>query len=309
MLIGIGSIAPMANAAGPNALSAAADSCGPSYLDIYDFQVGDVFQYSRSRWDAGGGNGQYAGDDRKYTILSKDAHPDGYRYQVRGLIRSWSFTPANNQQFGSFNGTWLFTDSLAKPSLNACEDQVAKMLYGSFPPGPPRATGYYTRVHIAIGDTFDIRFLTDTTRLKYFGAPITSQYPNNNLYVDSAGNILLGEQGPIENGPLTYLEVYAAGLGIVHSENAEFESSPKMSMTGYIRNGVTHGKVESDSAFGVTVAIRAPSPEGMTHPDPYRPSEIDPFLFSAGKSGLRDPLGRRAQSFPIRSSYKVASFR
>lgn len=55
----------------------AAESCGPSFAEIYDFQVGDIFQDTWSPPASIGGNGEIVRSlDRKYRIVSRERLPD-----------------------------------------------------------------------------------------------------------------------------------------------------------------------------------------------------------------------------------------
>jgi hypothetical protein len=291
--------APKAGAGLPPAASA--DSCGPSFLDIYDFQVGDVFQYSMmSTYTAGGGYGAEE-HDAKYLILSKQALGTGYRYEVASLTRSWTSFPPGPKTFGSGNAAWTLSDDPDRLALDRCRDSLAPMPVPSILPGG-QFTGFYTRVKIPKGDTVDFPLATASMRIKILGES-SGRFPGNgfpaaNLYRDSAGRI--PDTGSFRS---KYLSVYAAGLGAVRGSVSSWEGGGSgFSLTGYIRNGITYGTVYPDSAFGVTLGVKPRSARTQASPPVFHLGPSGSFLFSAEGRGMLDQLGRQA---PLSSDLKT----
>lgn len=106
---------------------------------------------------------------------------------------------------------------------------------------------YYTRIRIWRCDTLDFQLFPNTTELKILGDPGNSL--QKNTYRDRTGTAAVGDGYCFTS--------YAAGLGMLRENYSVGEEVGTFILTGYIRNGIQHGTVESDNAFGVTVAIHS----------------------------------------------------
>lgn len=298
--IGLATAASQAEAATSNALPATAmDSCGPSFPEIYDFQVGDVFQGEQTSMNAGNGESK-SQIEEKYEIVSRETIQGGYRYGIEGRVRSTytsssPYGPSSTQTgYGKVSEIWEFSDSTDRKALNGCKDQVVRFPHvganyaGSGSPfsGIP-ITGNFTRVRIAIGDTASFPLTEDATRLKILGAPAGGLHAGN-LYKDSALKVASQDQ---------VWAVYAAGLGLVRLTAFVFESRIDFRLQGYSRGGVTVGTVYPDAVFIGPDAIRLTAPRNSGDPRVLRVLNAGPLFLGSG-SALRDLSGRRTFAFP-----------
>lgn len=270
----------VAAAAPSPAPKAVADSCGPSYLEIYDFKIGDVFQYSRL-FASNAGRRSF---DAKYTVLAKEAFPDGFRYQVSGLTKTFSYPALPRDGYGQTSETWEFRDSLPHRSLDGCRNEVVR-----FPQSGPEAISfgpsgeYYTRIGIWPCDTLDFGLSTCSDKLKVFGA-LKGSRPIN-VYSDT-----LGTSAPI----IELFAAYARGLGMVRKEFDFLEGQESLRLKGFIRNGRTFGVVDPDDFFRVTVALGSRPAAGKASPPIFSLSPSGRFWLSADGDARADGLGRRS---------------
>lgn len=209
---------------------------------------------------------------------------------ITGLAKSRSVYPREPWGYGSYDDTVEFNDSTERRILNACGDQIVPMPY-PFEPGNYALTDRFTRVHKTVGDTFNFRLSSDTMQLKilgtYWKTRPGSGFPAINLYRDSAGRV--ADSGTTT----TYTAAYAAGLGKVAAGTSGWEGGgTSESLTGYVRNGIAHGTVQPDSAFGVTDAVLPAARPIKAVPGPSRFTGIGPLFLSHGGPGWSDLLGR-----------------
>jgi hypothetical protein len=284
-LLGAGFAAP-AHATGA-AANAAADSCGPAFLQIYDFQVGDVFQDEISSTGHGTGFGPTSETlYRKYSVVSKERLANGYRYVMEGLIHRYTkggpFPASWKHDYMEMGETWTFLDSARHPA-NGCKDHIVEL-----PPFAGNSAIFFTRVRIAIGDRQAFPLSSDTTRVKILGARPTDN-PADNLYLDSTGI------SPLPVSAIAYSALYAAGLGCVHYDAFSFETGLGSRLQGHARGHDTLGVISPDEAFLPPASAR---PEGVAagrKPDGIALSRAAMLFPVPGGSGYRDLRGGKAR--------------
>ncbi|MBW8887345.1 MAG: hypothetical protein JF616_06240 [Fibrobacteres bacterium] len=294
----ISMLASVAVAGSPS--SGVTDSCGPTFLEIYDFQVDDVFQVTEMHGSNGNGSSSTATEE-KYRIVSREAIAGGFRYGIeeRTRVSYYSASPyggpaITSTGYGNINGIWEITDSTARRALNTCKDRVAKLpTSGSQFAGTDgqysglSGNNEFTRVRITVGDRGSFPLADSATRLKIFGAPQGAA--TRNLYTDSVLKVASSGQE---------WAVYAPGLGLVRMTAMVFESQIEYQLQGYSRGGVTVGTVYPDSVFIMPVALRLKTPENLEIPDIVRLTRNGPSFLSMGSAGIRDLIGRQIRSFP-----------
>lgn len=278
----------------PTAL-AAADSCSPTYLQIYDFQVGDVFQDRRSV-SSGGEAVRPASsttDYRKYSIVSKETLANGFRYGVAGLSHQVvsikeGLMPTSPvtlyHSYGEIKESWEFLDT-AGHRLNACKDRIV--------PIPPVTSSSpspgYTRIIIVVGEKQAFPYATDSTRLKILG-----QDPANtdgNLYVDSAGKT---RREPLP----TYSAGYAAGLGCVGMKINFGESVSEQRLEGRARGREFIGLISPDETFLPPASARLPSRASAREQKRILSGREGWVFLPQDGSGYRDLNGVRNKPIP-----------
>ena len=112
-----------------------ADSCGPSFKEIYDFQVGDVYQYVEKSSSSAGGAYPTTRITSKFTITDKIINGDTLLYSIDGIrkVDNWcdgigfgpgcDFTSKSNL----FSDRLMFIDSV-NHCLNKCEGDLVSHL-------------------------------------------------------------------------------------------------------------------------------------------------------------------------------------
>ncbi len=277
-------------AASSQAAPTAADSCSPTYLQIYDFHVGDVFQDMRSV-SSGGGAVRTASSTtvyRKYSIVSKETLAKGFRYGVAGLSHQvvsnkTGLMPnspvTTTHAYDEIKEDWEFLDT-ASHALNACKDRIVPLKLYSYSPEPFA----YSRVIIAGGEKTDFPIATDSIRLKILGQNPASM--DGNLYEDSAGKTVRGST------PL-YSAVYAAGLGCVSMKINFGESVSEQRLEGRARGRDVIGGISPDETFLPPGSARLPSRASAREPKPILRGREGWFFLTKDGSGYRDLNGAR----------------
>jgi hypothetical protein len=285
LLFGIGMLATLARTSGMGVPPAApADTCSPSYLGIYDFPVGDVFQDVESQSYSGGGIVPFADTYRKYKVVSRERLANGYRYGIEGLTHRVtgylrSTDTARKHTYGQVSETWDFLDS-AGQRLDACQDRMVKL-----PSIAGNGKPCFSRVRIAIGDIRNFPLSSDTTRIKILGTPIGST-SGNALYEDSAGKIPVTSAAAVR-----YSAVYAAGLGCVRLDAFSFETSVGSQLQGHIRGNDTLGVISPDEDFMPPVSTRMEGLAAKRKSDRIRISRSALVFLVPGGPGFRDLRG------------------
>jgi hypothetical protein len=119
-----------------NSNDAEIDSCNPSFKEIYDFQIGDVFQYVNESWTSAGGAGMIVKRTSKYSIANKWIFGDTLVYSISGIKRfeySCEIGPfpgcETHSESNTFQDTLYYIDSI-NHSLNKCKDELVSNFMG-----------------------------------------------------------------------------------------------------------------------------------------------------------------------------------
>jgi hypothetical protein len=277
--------------------AAAADTCGPTFLQVYDFQVGDVFQDRQTSGSTGGaGITSSTAVYRKYAIVSRERLPNGFRYGISGLLHQVythkssmlpSVPPEEEiHSYSEIRETWEFPDTAAH-RLNACLDRMIKL-----PSRPDYPDPVYTRVKIAVGDKRAFPLSSDTTRIKILGNTMAPG-SDGNLYSDPDGKIPL-------TVAFSYSEGFAAGLGRVRSDVLNGESRASFQLDGCIRGKESLGGISPDETFLPPTQARIPARAAARETEPILRARAGWYFLSQGGSGYRDVKG--AGRMPIQAA-------
>jgi len=200
------------------------DSCSPSMKEIYNFNIGNIFQYSSE--DANFSEDIHIYDSiRKFTIIDKLIKGDTLIYVRKGILHCHEYYEGmpipyytNVAEYSEFfQDTVIYIDSL-NHFLNKCNNNL--VLYNG---------GY--------DNTYLTRIITsknDSTK-QIFG--------DNNIFQTNGDTVKY----------LQWTIVYTKGLGLTSENFNEFEASGYTKLDGYIIDGDTIGKISSDSAFFVGI--------------------------------------------------------
>lgn len=61
------------------------DTCSPNFQEVYNFNIGDVFQYVNRSYTSAGGAGLTVKTTTKYTVTSKTLNGDTITYIIDGI--------------------------------------------------------------------------------------------------------------------------------------------------------------------------------------------------------------------------------
>ncbi|MEI6885246.1 MAG: T9SS type A sorting domain-containing protein [Bacteroidota bacterium] len=205
----------------------------PKFAEIYNFNVGDVFQYSAMGYNSGLGYGTES--LTKTTILSKDSSQGYYSYGIKKLSCWWTFQPMgpNGDTSHSYELTTLsFQDSLLHPA-NYYPNQIIE----------------YALPEVMIGPNTSYQCVSTGT------AGLYSKYCGSYMFGDDPplyhhGNLLIPPQSYELLSPIytifLFVNSFTTGLGNDYYHAFIFESEEENALIGYIKNGDTVRTVYPD---------------------------------------------------------------
>ena len=202
------------------------------FWDIYDFEVGDVFQYDYTHGDAS----VFDYQTQKYTVESKDIFDDSIKYQMHYVIDGywidyWSWESYHYSYWGTKEICYI--DSINHPS-NKFNYELVIMWEDYW--------GYYF-----YDTSFSKVFLSKDSlafRVKTMGS--AALYPEvEQLYkeISSYEDTLIR----IQSYPENLLVQYKEGLGRTIYDYWDFEQITYQHLEGYVKNGDTVGTITPDS--------------------------------------------------------------
>ena len=214
-----------------------------TFKEIFDFQVGDVFQYVRESSSSAGG--VYPTDHwtKRYSIVSKDVSGDTLRYAIQGVVKyeHWcqGLTPGPFCDYTieseRFNGTLVYIDS-SNHFLNMPLDSLVR---GFHPLEDERSEEYYLysriRINNGIDGLYEFSEIYDGTLIKEVGGE------GNIFYYD--------EEDGFREPEFNYYAAYAKNLGLILETDSYFEGYGYNYLEGYIKGNDTIGKVLSDNTL------------------------------------------------------------
>lgn len=227
----------------------------PMFTEIYNFNVGDVFQYMARGYNSGLGYGT----ERltKTTILSKDSSQGYYSYGVKNLSCWWNFQPIgpNGDTSHSYELTTLsFQDSLLHPA-NYYPNQIIEYALPEAMIGPNTS---YQCVSAGTAGFYS----------KYCGSYMFGDDPP--LYLH--GNLLTPPKSYELLSPMytifIFLNSFSTGLGNDNYHVFIFESEEENALIGYIKNGDTTGTVYPDDFILAEVKNIASRKSSGIYPNP-----------------------------------------
>ena len=206
----------------------------PKFKEIYNFNVGDIFQYTGKHMmyivPGGGGSGYL----EKIKILGKDSSMGYYAYQVLRMYCSWALSvqgiPFDTTHFYEFD-TLVFQDSLTHLS-NYYPNQIVENPISASASGPNTC---YFKVYPDVNQLY----------AKWIGAfnlgDDIATYVHG-TYATPPRPWLVLIPGPV----IIYLNVFKPGLGNTAYHHMIFEWEDQRELVGYIKNGDTTGYIFPD---------------------------------------------------------------
>ena len=198
-------------------------------MELYDFDIGNVFQYRTINTASNGGNQSYHNVIEKYTVIDKWTTNDTIGYIRDGIRQSYTDYDMNSEpvikQTSDFIDTVFVIDSTFH-SLNACDSQL---------------------VYLGLENNFYSVIKIDTLNgipAKRIGGFINGQ---NNLYQYDLNDSLIEVLG------YEYEQIFLRGIGLKRQNQFIFEWSEDIILEGYVFDGDTIGTIWSDSDFIVSI--------------------------------------------------------
>lgn len=212
----------------------------PDFWDIFDFEVGDVFQYDNFLANPNGG-GWLWNNNKKYIIISKSIDSNSVSYEIEGIWRKSGYPYYGGEyELYSYNFTETinFTDSTNHITNKFFGELIT--LWGCW------AFNYepvYSSVKFTTGN-FDI------PGKKYGNTRDEMQdiLPVNLYYLqDIFSDTLYRFTDPFIEPEGLKGEIYTKGLGIEYSFSSYWEGEEEYTLEGYIKDGDTVGTITPDS--------------------------------------------------------------
>ncbi|MBI9035742.1 MAG: T9SS type A sorting domain-containing protein [Bacteroidales bacterium] len=212
----------------------------PDFWDFYDFQIGDVFQYTGSYsypYEFG-----YA--DWKKTILDKQVQDN----QITYLIREVGYETGEEPYIEEYEQTFVNHDSSLVNSYNSDLWLSNETSVNEYP------------LYQVIGYLYDAN---NEVSQKYTKDDYGALFYEANLdYPEASEDLLLLEWES------HYELFYGVGLGMIRESLHFFEYSSSTTLIGYVKDGDTTGTVYSDSFLLPVEKHQAPNAHIKAWPNP-----------------------------------------
>ena len=245
--------------------------CGPGVREIFDFHVGDVFQY-RIYSQTLDGILHFEEVIRKYKVVSRNESGFIRTYDFTGLVSHSTMASGVlvSRTYGSETKTAAYLDTVGSP-FNACAGAIVPMT--SDP-------AFVTRAEELRGDTSAFPLAKPGLRMKAYGRVLGK----------------LQDTAIVRLPDLDQRETYAEGLGLVSAYYGGYGPYSQTSLIGYVKDGDTVGVISPDSSFLhpdalIPPAARRTGPEGRAG----TAAQASPVYDAAGRcmpaTGTRVPAG------------------
>lgn len=192
----------------------------PGFKEIFNFHVGDVFQYRDLYASYGTGDGGVS--LVKQTIISRDSSSAGYSYGLTESIMSWNRDPIQGQEWDTTHYYFPDTSEVFIDSATHFANINPQGLVRN-PPGFyfPFTTAAIMSIYPDTGSTVS-RLMAD------------------DLFSFGEGDTLFSGMSYI------YIDKYTVGLGRAIFKAGIFETYNEEILIGYVKNGDTTGIVYPD---------------------------------------------------------------
>lgn len=201
----------------------------PGFWEIFNYNVGDVFQYSYLNFNYGIGEG--TGGLIKKTIVSKDSTPAGYIYGIAESLMSW---PEYQNGFHGDTSHYYYNtaDTITDSVTHVCNLNSMQLVRD--PVNPLIVLGTNASTMKIFRDTGQA-----VSRLS--GRDYSMLGEEAALYAYGSGDTLIPMLLVMQ-----YMEKFTTKIGRVVFELMIFESEQNEYLIGYVKNGVTTGTVYSN---------------------------------------------------------------
>lgn len=217
-----------------------ASGCAPGWREIFDFQVGDVFQIRSFHENFPLGEHPNLETLRKYRVISRQDSGASRTYVFRGWEkRTQSYYGAVDPvriDTAAYSETRTYRDTANDP-FDGCSGSLVPMPHT----GPPDQL--YTQVETHTGDTAVFPLAQAGLRMKTYGRRLGEMRDTSVAWL----------------ADVDLLETYAEGLGMVSAFYGGYDAaSTRYSLVGYAKGGDTVGVVSPDWSFWHPIALKSP---------------------------------------------------
>lgn len=218
----------------------------PDFWDIFDFEVGDVFQYSIFNANLSG-YGDMENNTKKYAILSKNIQPSSVSYEIEGIMRISGYTWGG----GMF---WLysypFTENLEfTDSSNHFSNLYSRSLMQLWECESFSGFNNVAYSRVILEKDANNRYFKKYGILSYTMGIDSDLYYLQNDYSDTLHKYSMPVMDPEGLLGMKFTE----GLGAVQSFWAYWEGEQRITLEGYVKNGDTVGIITPDSLLLVNI--------------------------------------------------------
>ncbi|MDB4303483.1 T9SS type A sorting domain-containing protein [Desulfosarcina sp.] len=206
----------------------------PGFWEIYDFEVGDVFQYNHQV--------QYIYDwaniTRKVTITSKSITDSSINYSIEGIYYGYSNSgpPASY----TFNDEYIFTDSVNHPA-NKFPGQIYILPYSEM----PNSDTVFTVAKVVLNAETGLVHKHFGNQEENYVSYETDLFQQQNEYNDTLFRL---EYASLVGDPCGLMGTgFGETIGDLYKTEGCFEYWSIKSLMGYIKDGDTVGSITPDS--------------------------------------------------------------
>lgn len=224
-----------------------APSCGPGVREIFDFHVGDVFQYRTvGTVPYPGGSGFFNETIRKYKVVSRNESGFIRTYDLSSL--EFNATLRNgvlqSRTYSDHAETRAYFDTAGSP-FNGCAGAIVPMTSSDQSYVSNGNPVIVTRVEELRGDTSAFPLAKPGLRMKAYGRVQGMRQDTVIAPIPDAGPV----------------ETYAEGLGLVSADYGYTigGAHTRTLLIGYVKDGDTVGVVSPDSSFWHPSALNPPT--------------------------------------------------
>jgi hypothetical protein len=208
--------------------NANADTCDPSFQDVFNFEIGDVFQYREISTSSAGGSNATNEVVTQYIIRDKFSYGSTTEYYVQGWRKTLFYyaniavnsidTDTTSEEV--YVDTILVFNDSANHFLNRCPKDLIKL------------DSYLL-------DEFGFKNLYSRKQTSYRDSLMQK-------VIGGDGNVLQYNDRdsliPVSN--MFYEAIYQKGIGLVSQEFTFFELRESLKLEGFLRNNDTTGFLE-----------------------------------------------------------------
>lgn len=222
-----------------------ASGCAPGWRQLFDFQVGDVFQVRDFHENFPLGEHPNLETLRKYRVISRRDSGASRTYVFGGWEKRTQsyYGSANPVQVDTarYSETRIYRDTANDP-FEGCSGSLVPMPHT----GPHDQL--YTQVETHTGDTAVFPLARAGLRMKTYGRRLGEMRDTSVAWLVD----------------VDLLETYAEGLGMVSAFYGGYDAaSTSYSLVGYVKGGDTVGVVSPDSNFWYPIALNPPEAHRM----------------------------------------------